>query len=204
MAVRIQFRRGTASQWTSYNPVLSIGEFGYETDTRLFKVGDGTLDWQSLPYAASTITDVIAGTGLTGGGDTGAVTINIDTTVVVTDVVAGTGLTGGGTGGEVTLNVDTTEVMTGVTAGTGLTGGGTGGNQTLSVDTSAVLTPSIADSKGDLLVASGPDTVTKLAVADNGYVLVVDSSQSTGLRWSTVEAMVNADAGTVLAFGSFA
>ena len=204
MAVRIQFRRGTASQWTSYNPLLSIGEFGYETDTRLFKVGDGSTYWTSLPYAASTITEVVAGTGLTGGGTGGSITLNIDTAEVVTTVTAGTGLSGGGTGGTVTLNIDTTEVMTGVTAGAGLTGGGTGGNQTLSVDTSAVLTPSIADSKGDLLVGSGPDVVTKLSVDSNGYVLIVDSSTATGLKWSTVEEMVNGDAGTVLAFGSFA
>jgi trimeric autotransporter adhesin len=56
----------------------------------------------------------------------------------VTGVRAGTDLTGGGSSGNVTLNVDTTKVMTGVAAGTGLTGGGTGGVQTLNVDTTKV------------------------------------------------------------------
>ena len=48
--VQIQLRRGTASQWSSTNPVLSIGEMGYETDTSQFKIGDGTRLWNALPY----------------------------------------------------------------------------------------------------------------------------------------------------------
>jgi hypothetical protein len=59
-------------------------------------------------------------------------------TGTITGVTAGTALTGGGTTGGVTLNVDTTKVVTGITAGAGLTGGGTGGAQTLSVDTTKV------------------------------------------------------------------
>lgn len=46
----IQARRGTAAQWTSTNPILSVGEFGYETDTKKMKVGDGTSTWTALPY----------------------------------------------------------------------------------------------------------------------------------------------------------
>lgn len=51
MAVRFQLRRGTASQWTSANTTLLAGEVGFETDTRRFKVGDGTTAWTSLAYA---------------------------------------------------------------------------------------------------------------------------------------------------------
>lgn len=47
---KIQFRRGTAAQWTTANPVLASGEPGYETDTKRRKVGDGTTAWNSLPY----------------------------------------------------------------------------------------------------------------------------------------------------------
>ena len=50
MAVQIQLRRGTASQWTSANPTLAIGEMGVETDTDQFKIGDGTTAWNSLAY----------------------------------------------------------------------------------------------------------------------------------------------------------
>lgn len=51
MAVKIQFRRGTASQWSSANPTLDAGEVGVETDSGRFKVGDGTTAWNSLDYA---------------------------------------------------------------------------------------------------------------------------------------------------------
>ena len=56
----------------------------------------------------------------------------------ITGITPGTALTGGGSSGSVTLNVDTTKVVTGITAGTDLTGGGTGGVQTLSLDTTKV------------------------------------------------------------------
>lgn len=49
---RLQIRRGSASSWTSTNPILYAGEIGYETDTGLFKVGDGTTAWTSLKYAS--------------------------------------------------------------------------------------------------------------------------------------------------------
>ena len=50
MAVQIQFRRGTAAEWTSANPTLAEGEMGIETDTDQFKVGDGATAWNSLAY----------------------------------------------------------------------------------------------------------------------------------------------------------
>mgnify|MGYP003638611873 CR=1 FL=1 len=46
----IKFRRGLSTEWTSANPTLSDGELGYETDTRKRKVGDGTTNWNNLPY----------------------------------------------------------------------------------------------------------------------------------------------------------
>jgi hypothetical protein len=52
MATRMQQRRGTASQWTSANPVLNAGEMGWESDTNKFKIGDGTNHWADLDYFA--------------------------------------------------------------------------------------------------------------------------------------------------------
>ena len=52
MPIQIQYRRGTAAQWTAANPVLASGEPGYETDTGKFKVGDGSSNWASLPYSS--------------------------------------------------------------------------------------------------------------------------------------------------------
>jgi len=52
MAVRIQFRRDTASNWAAENPVLAVGELGLVTDTGAYKVGDGVTAWNSLSYWA--------------------------------------------------------------------------------------------------------------------------------------------------------
>lgn len=46
----IQFRQGTAADWTLANPVLASGELGYETDTKQFKIGDGVTAWGTLEY----------------------------------------------------------------------------------------------------------------------------------------------------------
>lgn len=51
MPVQIQFRRGTAAQWTAANVTLAEGELGLETDTSLIKIGDGDTPWNSLAYA---------------------------------------------------------------------------------------------------------------------------------------------------------
>lgn len=50
MAIQIQFRRGTAAEWTSVNPILAEAEMGIETDTNLFKIGNGNDNWNDLPY----------------------------------------------------------------------------------------------------------------------------------------------------------
>lgn len=53
ITVRFQQRNGTASEWTSANPVLAVGEVGFETDTKKTKTGDGTTAWNSLDYDTS-------------------------------------------------------------------------------------------------------------------------------------------------------
>lgn len=50
MAQRIRIRRDTSANWEQYNPVLSLGEQGYVTDTGQLKIGDGTTAWNSLPF----------------------------------------------------------------------------------------------------------------------------------------------------------
>lgn len=65
MAVQIQYRRGTAAQWSSVNPVLAQGEPGYEYDTGKFKVGNGVDNWNALPYS-SGVQGPIGPTGATG------------------------------------------------------------------------------------------------------------------------------------------
>jgi hypothetical protein len=86
MSSIIQLKRGTAAGWTSANPTLNAGEIGFETDTKKMKVGDGSTAWTSLTYTATDgdISGVTAGTGLSGGGNSGAVTLAIDTATVTT------------------------------------------------------------------------------------------------------------------------
>ena len=48
--IQLQFRRGTATQWTSANPVLADGELAIESDTIKFKIGNGFGSWNFLPY----------------------------------------------------------------------------------------------------------------------------------------------------------
>ena len=48
MAVKIQIRRDTATNFASTNPTLAAGELGYETDTGKFKIGDGVTAWTSI------------------------------------------------------------------------------------------------------------------------------------------------------------
>lgn len=102
MPVQIQFRRGTAAQWTSANPTLAQGEMGMETDTYKFKIGNGSTAWNSLTYgglsgdfaAAVSITNATAATStstgalkVTGGvgiqGSLFAPTINATTSLVI-------------------------------------------------------------------------------------------------------------------------
>ena len=72
MAVQIQMRRDTASNWTSNNPTLAAGEWGLETDTDKFKIGNGSTAWNSLGYN-SLPNNVLP---LAGGAMTGAITTN--------------------------------------------------------------------------------------------------------------------------------
>ena len=51
MPTQIQLRRDTAADWTSNNPTMAAGEFGWESDTNRFKIGDGSNAWNSLAYA---------------------------------------------------------------------------------------------------------------------------------------------------------
>jgi fructose-specific component phosphotransferase system IIB-like protein len=63
MPTKIQLRRSTASEWTSANPTLASGEVGFETDTKKFKIGDGSSVWSSLAYSSvtsSAVNDAVA------------------------------------------------------------------------------------------------------------------------------------------------
>jgi|TARA_R110000824_G_C15078910_1_gene664195 hypothetical protein len=95
------------------------------------------------------ITDVTAGSGLAGGGSTGAITLTVDTDAKG-DLIVGTGadtatkLTAGTNTHVLTADSSTTSGLswaapttgdiTGVTAGTAISGGGTTGTVTVNVN----------------------------------------------------------------------
>ena len=84
MAVQIQMRRGTASQWTSSNPTLAAGEWGLETDTDKFKIGNGTDAWNSITTYSSL------GVGTAGGTMTGTLNFGTDGSGVDVNFYSGT------------------------------------------------------------------------------------------------------------------
>ena len=114
MAIQIQYRRGTAAEWTAANPTLALGEPGYETDTAKFKVGTGAAAWTALAYA-SGVTGATGPTGVT--GPTGPTGVGASGATGPTGITGPTGVTGA-TG----VGATGPTGPTGVTGATGLTG----------------------------------------------------------------------------------
>jgi hypothetical protein len=156
--------------------------FGWETpdDTDLVKDGAAAIR-TALGGVDTSFVDLKGGT--TGQILSKASNTDLDYTWITNDVgditavSAGTGLSGGGTSGAVTLSIDTATTVDLSTSQT-LT------NKTL---TSPVLTtPSISniDAKGDLLAGTADNTIGRLAVGTNGYILTADSAETTGMKWA--------------------
>jgi len=156
MATRIQVRRGTTSEWNTANPILTEGEFGYNTTLDKFKIGDGTSTWSVLEYVptsadlSSSLGDYIALTEK-GGADgvaeldatynvltktavvfEGATADAYETTLLVTDPTADRTLTLPNATGTVALTSDLSSYAT--LAAPAFTGTTTAVNLTLSGD----------------------------------------------------------------------
>ena len=54
MTTRIKLRRDTAANWTENDPVLALGEAGYDTTNNELRVGDGTTAWSGLESIGGT------------------------------------------------------------------------------------------------------------------------------------------------------
>lgn len=48
LTVTIKVRQDTATNWAAKNPVLSAGEFGFDTTNKVLKIGDGATAWSGL------------------------------------------------------------------------------------------------------------------------------------------------------------
>jgi hypothetical protein len=102
MAIRMQQRRGTATQWASADPILNAGEIGFESDTNKFKIGDGTNHWDDLTYFVDvdgTTVKTLSGTPnqITASAVSGAYTLSLPNDVTFP--------------GSVTLNADPTSSL---------------------------------------------------------------------------------------------
>jgi hypothetical protein len=166
----------------------------------------GTAAVPTVPALAGKVgtgRQIIAGTGLSGGGD-----LTADRTLSATDATAGAKgivqLAGdlGGTAGSPTVPALANKALTSrlITAGTGLTGGGDlSADRTLTVSygtgagtaaqgndsriTGAVQS-SLATTKGDMLVATASATLARLGVGSDGNVLTADAASAGGVKWA--------------------
>lgn len=134
-----------ADVWQTYDPQLTELANLTPTSNHAIVAIDGVWTTQEL----GDITSVTAGTGLTGGGSSGAVTLNVSG-ITVSEIAANsiqissesfadndtTIMTSAAIQDKIESYGYTTQVgdITGVTAGTGLSGGGSSGSVTLNLD----------------------------------------------------------------------
>ena len=60
---------------------------------------------------------------------------------------------------------------------------------TATVNTHDVITKEIFDAKGDLIVGTGSNTGTRVALGTNGYVLTANSATTNGVEWAAAPAV---------------
>jgi hypothetical protein len=166
--VRIQVRRGTASQWTSANPVLEAGEMGFESDTKYLKFGDGTTAWTSLAYAndpgianlTSTLTGYVEITDI--GAISGVAGLDASKNLIVpgSSIVIE---------GATDNTYETTLVVTDPTADRTITFPNATGTVALTSDISALVdsAPGTLDTLNELAAALGDDPNYAVTIANS-------------------------------------
>jgi len=60
MTARIKLRRDTAANWTTNDPVLALGEAGYDSTNNELRVGDGTTAWSGLEAVGGGVSNAVA------------------------------------------------------------------------------------------------------------------------------------------------
>ncbi len=149
MAIKIQFRRDTSTNWNSNNPILAEAELGFDTVKKQFKVGDGSTAWNSLDWLKTESEDIQDLIGaMTGGNTENGISVSYDDVNGKIDFDVNDPLlsiSGDATGSSTMSNLGDTDISI-THADTGVTAGSYGSSSQVPVLT--------VDSKGRLTSAS--------------------------------------------------
>jgi hypothetical protein len=155
MAVQIQFRRATAAEWTAANTILAEGELGLETDTTFYKIGTGSTAWTSLAYGS--IQGALASNAVTTAKILDA---NVTAAKLASDAVT-------------TAKILDANVTAAKIASSAVTAD--------KIASNAWTTNTVIDAAGDLLVGTASDTLGRIAIGTNEFLL---TSNGTTAVWS--------------------
>ncbi|WP_413559927.1 beta strand repeat-containing protein [Bdellovibrio sp. HCB209] len=165
---------------TSKGTAGTSGNLYVSTDTKEIYRDNGST-WDLLGSSASgTITGVTAGTGLSGGGTSGSVTLNVDVGVGANKIVqldSSSKLPA--VDGSALTNLNPSALSTVLP----ISKGGTGQSSV----TAGFNALSPVSAKGDLITRDSANNI-RLPVGTDGQVLSADSTQGAGLKWITPTA----------------
>jgi hypothetical protein len=205
MAVRQQQRRGTASQWTAANPILSAAEIGYETDTNKFKIGDGTNRWATLNYFVDLNTTIAGAPGLLNSLDEIAAAIGDDPaffTTVSTNLANHqsdtTNIHGIANTALLVTQDDLSTALTGATVDqSALAGVGIDWNSTteaFDIDSTVATKTYVDTAEADAITAAATDATTKSATAKSEAISAAATDATTKANAAQTAATTAASA----------
>ena len=189
--------------------ILTSSESFADSDTQVMTAAAIADKIESYGYSTTSgdITGVTAGTGLSGGGSSGSVTLNVSG-ITVSEIAAGSILIAGETFADNDTSLmsaaaindriesfgytTNTGDITGVTAGTGLSGGGSSGGVTLAVDLSELtdMTATMAGSDEFIVLDGGEDrrkaaSEIGLSIFNNDSGFTTNTGDITGVTAGT-------------------